>query len=168
MILSWSQPGQANAYHALAVLSHALADYGLTLNRTKTTFLSSKHFCDYAQAQLRGGGEEANKLREIDLKFDPYSDRAEEDYEELKETVQSLEVRTLLDLELNKGQPDVFLVAQIGRTLKLHSPGLPFSYAAHYSRPRISTPFARPGPQSCEAYMRCVRTTISLKSRRHR
>lgn len=115
---------QANAYHALAVLSHALADYGLTLNRTKTTFLSSKHFCDYAQAQLRGGGEEANKLREIDLKFDPYSDRAEEDYEELKETVQSLEVRTLLDLELNKGQPDVFLVAQIGRTLKLHSPGV--------------------------------------------
>jgi hypothetical protein len=27
-----------------------------------------------------------------------------------------------LDLELRKGQPDTFLVAQIGRTLKLHSP----------------------------------------------
>lgn len=115
-------PTQADAYRALAVLSHSLADYGLTLNRTKTTFLTAKHFCDYVHTQLDGGGDEAKALREIDMRFDPYSDRAEEDYEDLKETVQSLEIRTLLDLELNKGQPDSFLVAQIGRTLKLQSP----------------------------------------------
>ena len=65
-----------------------------------------------------------DRLREIDLHFDPYSDTCVEDYEELKKTVGSLEVRTLLDLELNKGQPDTFLVAQIGRTLKYHSPGI--------------------------------------------
>lgn len=113
---------QAEAYRALAILSHALADYGLTLNKSKTTFLTGKHFCDYVRTQLGGEEEEANKLREIDLHFDPYSDTADSDYEELKETVESLEVRTLLDLELNKAQPDAFLVAQIGRTLKLHSP----------------------------------------------
>lgn len=113
---------QAEAYRALAILSHALADYGLTLNRTKTTVLTGKHFCDYVRTQLGGAGEEASKLREIDLHFDPYSDTGDEDYEELKETVESLDVRALLDLELNKGQPDAFLVAQIGRTLKYHSP----------------------------------------------
>ena len=113
---------QADAYRALAMLSHVLADYGLTLNRTKTTVLSGKHFCDYVRTQLGGTGDEASKLREIDLHFDPYSDTCEDDYEELKETVASLGIRALLDLELNKGQPDAFLVAQIGRTLKYQSP----------------------------------------------
>lgn len=113
---------QSEAYRALAFLSHALADYGLSLNRTKTTFLTAKHYIDYVRTQLGGDGDDASKLREIDLHFDPYSDTAADDYEELKETVESLEVRTLLALELHKGQPDAFLVAQIGRTLKLHNP----------------------------------------------
>lgn len=113
---------QQAAYQALAKLSHALADYGLTLNRTKTTFLTSKHFAAYVMTQLGGNDDQASKLREIDLHFDPYSDRPDEDYQELKETVGSLDVQTLLDLELNKSHPDTFLVAQIGRTLKLHTP----------------------------------------------
>jgi hypothetical protein len=113
---------QAEAYRALAILAHALADYGLTLNRTKTTLLTSKHYVDYVRVQLGGGGDEASKLLEIDLKFDPYSDTAESDYEELKGVVESLDVRALLDTELRKAQPDTFLVAQIGRTLKLHEP----------------------------------------------
>jgi len=113
---------QQAAYQALARLSHALADYGLTLNRTKTTFLTAKHFAAYVKTQLGGDDEEASKLRDIDLHFDPYSDQPDEDYQELKETVGSLEIKTLLDLELSKSHPDTFLVAQIGRTLKLHTP----------------------------------------------
>lgn len=112
----------ADAYQALAILSHALADYGLTLNRTKTTFLTGKHYCDYVRTQIHGADDNATRLREIDLHFDPYSDRSEQDYEELKETVGNLEIQVLLDLELHKGQPDAFLVAQIGRTLKFHPP----------------------------------------------
>jgi hypothetical protein len=113
---------QADAYRALSILSHALADYGLTLNRTKTMLLTSKHYIDYVRTQLGGSGDEASKLVEIDLHFDPYSDTAESDYGELKEVVESLNIRALLELELRKGQPDTFLVAQIGRTLKLHDP----------------------------------------------
>lgn len=113
---------QADAYRALSVLSHALADYGLSLNRTKTIILSAKHYIDYARTQLGSPEDEASKLKEIDLHFDPYSDTADSDYEELRETVEKLEVQALLKLELQKGQPDPFLVAQIGRTLKLHSP----------------------------------------------
>jgi hypothetical protein len=112
----------ADAYRALSILSHALADYGLTLNRTKTTVLTSKHFIDYVRSQLDGPGDEAGALREIDLHFDPYSDTPESDYEQLKDTVDQLDVVRLLDLELCKGQPDRFTTIQIGRTLRLHSP----------------------------------------------
>jgi hypothetical protein len=113
---------QADAYRALSVLSNALADYGLSLNRAKTTFLTAKHYIDHVRVQLGSPEDETNKLKEIDLHFDPYSDTADSDYEELKETVERLDVQALLKLELEKGQPDAFLVAQIGRTLKLQSP----------------------------------------------
>ena len=112
----------AEAYRALSVLSHALADYGLTLNRTKTTILSGKHYKDYVQTQLGMSGGEAQGLLEIDLHFDPYSDNADEDFRELKTVVESLDITRLLDLELSKAQPDTFLVAQISRTLRLHDP----------------------------------------------
>jgi Reverse transcriptase (RNA-dependent DNA polymerase) len=113
---------QAEAYRALAILSHSLADYGLSLNRTKTAVLTSKHFVDYVRTQIDGPGDEAAALREIDLHFDPYSDTPEDDYEQLKDTVDQLDVVRLLDLELRKGQPDRFTTIQIGRTLRLHPP----------------------------------------------
>ena len=111
-----------NAYRALAELSHALADYGLSLNRTKTTILKAKHYVDYVNAQLGASTDEGSILRDIDLHFDPYSDTAIADYGELKDTVRNLDVRALLELEIQKGQPDTFLVAQVGRTLKFQSP----------------------------------------------
>jgi hypothetical protein len=113
---------QQHAYRSLAKLSHILADYGLTLNRTKTTFLSGKHFIDYVRTQLGDDEDNSSALREIDLYFDPYSDNPEDDYESLRETVVSLNVQDLLGLELKKAQPDSFVIAQIGRTLKLHEP----------------------------------------------
>jgi hypothetical protein len=112
----------AEAYRALDALAQALLDYGLALNKSKTVFLSSKHYQDYVQVQLGDQDDEAVKLRSIDLKFDPYSDEPHVDYESLKETVESLEVRRLLNRELVKALPDNFLVAQIGRTMRLHPP----------------------------------------------
>lgn len=111
----------ADAYRALDLVAQALLDYGLSLNKSKTVFLSSRHYQDYVRAQLGDNDEEAMKLRSIDLKFDPYSDEPHVDYESLKETVESLEVRKLLNRELEKALPDNFLVAQIGRTMRLHS-----------------------------------------------
>lgn len=112
----------ADAYRALGVLAQCLMDYGLSLNKSKTFFLSSKHYRDYISAQLGGDDAEAVKLRTIDLKFDPYSDTPDEDYESLRETVETLEVRRLLNRELEKALPDTFLVAQIGRTMRIHDP----------------------------------------------
>lgn len=120
----------AGAYRALGVLAQCLMDYGLSLNKTKTVLLSSKHYQDYVSAQLGAGDDEAAKLRTIDLKFDPYSDTPSEDYESLKETVETLEVRRLLNRELEKALPDTFLVAQIGRTMKLHEPEIALEIAS--------------------------------------
>ncbi len=120
----------AEAYKALAFLSHALADYGLTLNKTKTVMLTSKHYSDYVTAQLGSNDDEAGKLREIDLRFDPYSDTSVEDYESLKQTVEGLQVHKLLNRELEKAIPDTFLVTQIGRTLKLQEPNVAIQLAS--------------------------------------
>ncbi len=113
---------QEDAYRALSVLSHALADYGLSLNRSKTSILSAKHYQDYVRTQLGTTDGVDKSLREIDLHFDPYSDSALSDYGALQETVQSLDIQTLLNLELHKSQPDTFLLTQIARTLKFQSP----------------------------------------------
>ena len=112
----------AEAYRALGIAAHALMDYGLSLNKSKTVFLSAKHYGDYVKSQLGGDDVEAAKLRSIDLKFDPYSDSPDEDYESLVETVETLDVRQLLNRELEKSLPDSFLVTQIGRTMRLHEP----------------------------------------------
>lgn len=120
----------SSAYRALGALGHALMDYGLSLNKSKTVILSSKHYQDYVRAQLGGDDEEAAKLRSIDLRFDPYSDNPDEEYESLKETVDTLEVRQLLNRELEKALPDSFLVTQIGRTMPLHEPVAALEIAA--------------------------------------
>jgi hypothetical protein len=113
---------QQDAYAALSTLSHTLADYGLSLNRTKTTTLSAKHYVDYIAAQLGYGEDASVALRELDLHFDPYSDSARGEYEELKRSFEDIDIKFLLDLEKEKSQPDSFVVAQIGRALKFQEP----------------------------------------------
>lgn len=113
---------QQHAYEALGVLAHALGDFGLSLNRSKTSVLSAKHYKDYVEAQLSAADGEARKLKEIDLHFDPYSDTATTDYDDLKTTVEQIDLARLIALELDKGQPDSFVVKQIGRSLALLEP----------------------------------------------
>lgn len=112
------------AYEALSALSHALADYGLSLNRSKTTFLSAKHYRDFVAAQLGDAQDASVALRELDLHFDPYSDSASADYDKLKRSFEKIDVSFLLDLERQKSQPDAFVLAQIGRALKFQEPGV--------------------------------------------
>ena len=113
---------QHDAYEALSVLAHSLADYGLSLNRGKTTILSAKHYADYIAAQLGDGEEASVALRELDLHFDPYSDAAQIEYEKLRKSFEEIDVSFLLDLEKEKSQPDTFVLAQIGRALKFQEP----------------------------------------------
>jgi len=113
---------QQDAYASLSTLSHSLADYGLSLNRTKTTILSAKHYADYIAAQLGYGEDASVALKELDLHFDPYSDEARGEYEQLKKSFEDIDIQFLLDLEKEKSQPDNFVLAQIGRALKFQEP----------------------------------------------
>jgi len=115
-------PDIQTAHQQLAYLSKQLAEYGLSLNRTKTTILRASAFVDYVRAQLGSDDGDVGALKEIDLHFDPYSDSPVDDYESLRATVESLDVQRLLSLELEKSVPDNFLVAQVGRTLEFHAP----------------------------------------------
>lgn len=115
---------QQDAYKALSALSHALADYGLSLNRSKTTILSAKHYRDFVSAQLGEGEDSSLALRELDLHFDPYSDNASAEYEKLKQSFEKIDISFLLNLEREKSQPDAFVIAQIGRALKFQEPAV--------------------------------------------
>lgn len=115
---------QQEAYKALSELSHALADYGLTLNRSKTTILSAKHYKDFVSVQLGEGEDSSLALRELDLHFDPYSDNASTEYEKLKQSFDKIDISFLLDLEREKSQPDAFVLAQISRALKFQETGV--------------------------------------------
>ncbi len=113
---------QQDAYAALSTLSHSLADYGLSLNRGKTSILSAKHYADYIAAQLGHGEDASVALRELDLHFDPYSDTSQGEYGQLKKLFEGIDVQFLLDLEKEKSQPDNFVLAQTGRALKFQEP----------------------------------------------
>jgi Reverse transcriptase (RNA-dependent DNA polymerase) len=113
---------QQDAYKALSVLSHTLANYGFSLNRSKTTILSAKHYKDFVAAQLGYGEDASMALRELDLHFDPYSDESKVEYENLKKSFEEIDISFLLDLEKEKSHPDAFVLAQIGRALKFQEP----------------------------------------------
>ncbi|WP_343596556.1 RNA-directed DNA polymerase [Pseudomonas sp.] len=118
------------AYAGLAFLSHTLADYGITLNKSKTIMMTAKHYQEFVTSQLGGDDTNAGILRHVDLHYDPYSDNPEEDYESLKNTVEKLDIQKLLGNELQKSLPDNFLITQIGRTLTFHSPVLALQLAS--------------------------------------
>jgi len=111
-----------DAYKILGLLASALSDVGLSLNVSKTSILSAKHYSDYASLQLNGAQGDEKRLREIDLYFDPYSDRPREDYEQLKSTISQIDVSMIIRGERQKAQPDRFVVSQVSRALKLLSP----------------------------------------------
>ena len=114
----------------MSTLSHALADVGLSLNRTKTTILSAKHYGDLVRAQLGEGEQASIALRELDLHFDPYSDDHDVEYQKLKETFETIDIQFLLDLEREKSQPDTFVLAQISRSLKFQDPKIALQLCA--------------------------------------
>ncbi len=111
-----------DAYRILGVLASALSNLGLSLNRSKTSILSTKHYSDYTNLQLHGAQGDEQRLREIDLHFDPYSDKPDEDYEQLKGTISQIDVSMIIGSEQRKAQPDRFVVSQVSRALRLLDP----------------------------------------------
>jgi hypothetical protein len=70
------------------------------------------------------------------LHFDPYSDEARSEYEQLKKSFENIDIQFLLDLEKEKSQPDNFVLAQIGRALKFQEPTVAAQLCATLLNPK--------------------------------
>lgn len=94
------------AYDKLAFLSEKfLRNDGLTIQKSKTRIISSSEFI-LSQNLLISPEEDINSdmshLFSLDLKFDPYSTTAEEDYEALRLELSRIDILSLLNRELAK------------------------------------------------------------------
>ena len=95
-----------------------LDNEGLTLNRTKTRIYPSNW---YSQTSVFAGSNpnlpqkerEKREFFKVHLRYDPYSETAEEDYESLKLAVKKHDILGLLAYEIEKHPIDIYTVRQL-------------------------------------------------------
>ena len=104
------------AYSKLIYLSKVLiSDYGLSLQKSKTRVMTSDEFLESTDNLPN----DARRMMDISVKFDPYSLTAEEDYEELKTNLQTVDILGLLNTELKKSLIHQSLVSRIVKAIKV-------------------------------------------------
>lgn len=98
---------KSDAYRILVFLSEKLMNEGLVLQKKKTRIISAEEFrqtaqlLDPADANEKLATEE-QKLLNISLRFDPYSPNAEDEYEELKDAIEQIDIIGILGREIGK------------------------------------------------------------------
>ena len=105
---------RAEAYTALVLLSEKLFNEGLVLQKNKTRIFTSSEFCDTWRLLEPGDTPttDEEKLLSISIRFDPYSETAEEDYERLAAAVTDVNVLNILAREITKTTIDTTLTKQ--------------------------------------------------------
>lgn len=85
-----------------------LRNEGLTLQKNKTQILTSAEFISQSTVILEGEDDEDGKKRasfmRINIKYDPYSATAEEDYQELKRKLSDFDIVPLIKEEIRKSR----------------------------------------------------------------
>ena len=96
---------------ALDSLDHILLmeNEGLTLQKHKTNILSKEEFTSLTQSKLYGLDEDEDspkkaKFMSLPIRFDPYSQNAVEQYEEIKEAIKDFDLLGMLSDELQKSK----------------------------------------------------------------
>ena len=105
---------RSEAYANLVFLAEKLFVEGLVLQKNKTRILASKEF--YNSWQLLDPTipprTDEQKLLNISIRFDPYSETAEEDYEKLSKAVAGVNVLNILAREIKKTAIDTSVAKQ--------------------------------------------------------
>lgn len=109
--------------HALLVtLAQKIGDAeGLSLQKSKTRIMSSEEYLTILGARQDDDGEEAathRKFMSLKLHFDPYSDSAKEDYEQLKESLAKFDIVGMLSREMRKSQVEESVVRKLVRSVR--------------------------------------------------
>ena len=105
---------RSDAYSALVLLSQKLFNEGLVLQKTKTRILSASEFhetCKMLDPQREATTDE-EKLLNISIRFDPYSETPHEDYEKLATAVAEVNVLAILAREIAKTAIDTTIAKQ--------------------------------------------------------
>jgi len=110
---------KSEAFKALVLLSEKLFIEGLVLQKGKTKIMSKAEFretsalLDVAPATNGAAGvTDEQKLLNISIRFDPYSDTAEEDYERLRAAVNEVDIVGILGREVAKTVIDAPIAKQ--------------------------------------------------------
>lgn len=98
------------AHSLLTLISRKLMENeGLTLQKHKTNILSKDEFTSLTQSRLYGLDEDEGspmkaKFMSLPIRFDPYSQNAAEQYEEIKEALSDFDLLGMLSSELQKSK----------------------------------------------------------------
>jgi hypothetical protein len=109
---------KSDAYKALVLLSEKLFNEGLVLQKAKTRILTAEEFRETSSLLDPGVPNaplpptEEQKLLNISIRFDPYSQTAEDDYEKLKAAVQEVDILGILGREVAKTAIDPVVTRQ--------------------------------------------------------
>jgi hypothetical protein len=116
------------AFSHLAFLSQILFNEGLSLQKTKTRILTSDELRDAsAHLDLAGTADLATlppeaRLMRLSVRFDPYSPTAQEDYEQLKNAVSSIDIVGILAREIAKTNIDTQITKQAIAAIRALAP----------------------------------------------
>ena len=113
---------KSEAYKVLVTLSEKLHNEGLVLNKKKTKIITSEEFREinnHLNPADPGDpmASEEQKLLNISLRYDPYSDTADEDYETLKAAVKDVDILGILGREVVKTTIDETVSKQAIRAI---------------------------------------------------
>lgn len=78
---------------------------GLTLQKNKSVIMSKEEFTNITKVKISGvtedeGSTQKAKFLNLPIRYDPYSPNAKEDYEEIKESLKSFDLFSMLSEEL--------------------------------------------------------------------
>lgn len=118
---------KANAYQVLVRLSESLFNEGLVLQKNKTKILTAEEFrastklLDPKDATDPLANDE-QKLLNITLRYDPYSETAEDDYETLKAAMSDIDIIGILGREVAKTNIDSTVAKQAIKAIQALEP----------------------------------------------
>lgn len=116
------------AHSTLTFLSRKLMENeGLTLQKNKTTIMSREEFIALTEAKLRGfdddeGSPMKARFLSLPIRYDPYSDNAVEQYEEIKRSLGDFDLLGMLSAELQKSKINQSFSKQLVRAFSVTEP----------------------------------------------
>lgn len=116
---------ESEAYKNILFLTQKLANDQLSLQKTKTKIMPSNEFLEihkFLGPSAQDDSSDEQKLLNISIRFDPYSNTAEEDYDSTKEAISEIDIIGILSREINKTQVDQVVTKQAINAIKVLNP----------------------------------------------